>query len=197
MTGDTSLLPPPDLFLLLSVMDSQWENLAEPVRSLTQEFFSNNWQRAKSGLLSRTERMHVTPAPSPWPTAFRFEVDRPYKRKRSATAPVELCEGPIRGLILYRPDLFSVPPNEQVISVLLNPEQGFFHPNFEGQRYHALCLGDLPPGPFELSDLLPHLYSILTYENRTPTHPADVEAAIYFACDSQAMEGLEPIEPLY
>lgn len=188
---------PPDLILLLSALDDALESLDEPIRSLTQEFLENNWQRARTDLLSRTTRMRVTPAPTRWPTTFRFEVDRPFKRKVSGDAPVELHPGPIRGTIQYRPDLFAVPSDVPVIAVLLDPEQAFYHPNYERMRFHALCLGDLPAGPFELIDLLPHLYSILTYENRTPTHPADLDAARYFACDPRAMVGLESVEPLY
>jgi hypothetical protein len=37
----------------------------------------------------------------------------------------------------------------------------------------------------------------LSYQNRRPHHPADFEAARYFALDPDAMSGLEPVPPLY
>ena len=198
MTRDAAMpqQPPPDMILLVSAMDDQVASLAEPYRSLTKEFFKCNWDRAQKELLARTTRMRVTAAPTAYPTVFRFEVELPYKRKVSSEAAVELHPGPIRGTIAYRHDLFVVPFDAPAIAVWLDPDQFFHHPNFS-MRHHALCLGDLPPGPFELADLLPHLYSILSYENRTPTDPADLDAARYFACDPEAMLGLEPVEPLY
>ena len=188
--------PPPDLMLMLSAMGDEVGSLPEPYRSLSREFFKNNWDRARTELLARTTRMRVTPAPTAYPTVFRFEADLPYKRKVSSEAVVELHPGPIRGTIAYRHDLFVVPFDAPAIAVWLDPEQFVHHPNFS-MRFHALCLGDLPPGPFELTDLLQHLYSILSYQNRTPTDPADLDAAKYFACDPTAMVGLEPVEPLY
>jgi hypothetical protein len=42
-----------------------------------------------------------------------------------------------------------------------------------------------------------HVYPIVSYQNRQPTHPADIEAARYFALEPAAMQGLEPAPPLY
>ena len=42
-----------------------------------------------------------------------------------------------------------------------------------------------------------HLYPIITYQNRRPSHPLDQEAARFFAIDPTAMDGLEPAAPLY
>jgi hypothetical protein len=48
-----------------------------------------------------------------------------------------------------------------------------------------------------LSDLLEHLYSILTYANFSTTDPADFEAAQYFAHAPHALDGLHDPEPLF
>jgi hypothetical protein len=62
-----------------------------------------------------------------------------------------------------------------------------------------VCLGELPPSPypFPLDLLLEHLYTILTYQNYRPSHPLDLEAATYFALESDALAGLEGVQPLY
>jgi hypothetical protein len=41
------------------------------------------------------------------------------------------------------------------------------------------------------------MYPIVTYQNRSPAHPLDRAAAEYFAFNPEAMDGLEPVEPLY
>jgi hypothetical protein len=166
-----------------------------PLGRLTRDLFANNWHNAQQGILSLTRRVRVVPEPSPWPCQFRFRIDRPYKRNASAESPVELHPGPIRGTIIYRTDLL-VADGEPGIAVALDLDQAFFHPNVS-RRHGLVCLGDLPDGPFELNDLIPHLYSILSYENRTPTHPLNVEASVYFTCHRDALEGLLPVEPLY
>lgn len=194
-------LPPPrfdaGMLLALAALEPPWAGLDPALRELSESFFRSSWQRAQDELLSRTTRLRVVPAPTPWPTLFRFELDRPYKRKPWPDGPVELASGPIRGVIVYRPDILTAVGDEPSILVLIDPDLEFFHPNCNRARSSAVCLGELPPGPFELTHLLEHLYGILTYENRTPTHPADLEAAVYFACDPEAMEGLLPVEPLY
>jgi hypothetical protein len=170
-----------------------------PLAIVAREFFANNWAECCDGLLQRTRCFRVHPEWSAAPQSFRFELDRPYKRKLSRESPVELCEGPIGGLIRYRADLF-VQPNLPYIAVQIDPDLAFFHPNCSRQRGSLLCLGELPDAlfPFPLDLLLEtRLYPILTYQDRRPSHPFDLEAARYFALDDEAMVGLEPVAPLY
>jgi hypothetical protein len=170
-----------------------------PAGILTREFLANNWAMCCDGLLSKTSVIRVFPENSPAPRRFRFEVDCPYKRKAGADAPVELMPGPVRGTIHYRPDMF-LNPLAPHIAVQIDPDLAYLHPNCERRRGCLVCLGELPtsPFPFPLDLLLEnHLYPILTYQNRRPAHPLDLEAARYFALDSSAMDGLEPVKPLY
>ena len=170
-----------------------------PLGLISREFFANNWAECCDGLLQRTHRVRVIPEPSPAPRMFRFEIDRPYKSKRAEDAPAELLPGPIRGTIHYRPDLF-VNPEGPHIAVQIDPDLAFFHPNCSRQRGSLVCLGALPDNlfPFPLDMLIEtRLYPILTYQDRQPSHPFDLQAAAYFALDPQAMDGLEPVEPLY
>jgi hypothetical protein len=170
-----------------------------PLGRIAREFFANNWAACCDGLLQRTRLVRVIPELSPAPRMFRFEMDRPFKSKRAEDAPVELVPGPIRGAIHYRPDLF-VNPAGLHIAVQIDPDLAFFHPNASRQRGSILCLGALPENlfPYPLDMLIEtRLYPILTYQDRQPFHPFDLEAAAYFALDPQAMDGLEPVEPLY
>jgi hypothetical protein len=83
------------------------------------------------------------------------------------------------------------------VAVLVERRLGFLHPNYS-RRYGILCCGELPGGPIPLDLLFEnYIYGIITYQNRRPTDPADVEAARYFALEPDAMEGLENVEPLY
>ena len=130
---------------------------------------------------------------------FYFEVDSPYKRKRNSSATVELVPGPVSGMIYYRSDLFANSASPY-IAVQINPSLSYFHPNCCRQRGSLLCLGDIPPEAFPLPlDMLlqSHLYPIITYQNQSPLHAFDEEAAMYFALDPDAMQGLEPVRPLY
>jgi hypothetical protein len=170
-----------------------------PLALIAREFFANNWAECCDGLLQRTRLLRVIPEPSPAPRMFRFEIDRPYKRQFADDAPVELMPGPIRGTVHYRPDLF-VNPDGPHIAVQIDPDLGFLHPNCSRQRGSIICLGALPENlfPFPLDMLIEtRLYPILTYQDRQPSHPFDLQAAAYFALDPQAMDGLEPVEPLY
>lgn len=170
-----------------------------PLAMIAAEFFCNNWADACDGLLQKTRLLRVYPEWAAAPRAFRFELDRPYKRKRGPEAPVELCPGPILGLIRYRADLFAN-PNLPYIAVQIDPTLAFFHPNCSRQRGCLVCLGDLPETlfPYPLDLLIEtRLYPILTYQDRRPSHPFDLEAARYFALQPEAMEGLEPVAPLY
>ncbi len=166
-----------------------------PVGQHTREFLCNTWETCRSGLLGKTERLRVIPEGAP-PRMFHFELDLPYRQRFLHSQETRLMPGPIRGMVIYRPDLMSnlhLPS----VAVRLDPSMGYFHPNFS--RAHGIvCLGDLPPGPFPLDGLLEHhLFPILSYQNRRPVHAADEEAARYFATALDAMEGLEPVEPLY
>ena len=188
-----------DLLARLSALRSLEDELPDESTAIgraTHEFFANNWQQARDGLLAQTTKLRVQPQPSPAPRIFHFEAECTFKRKREPDALVELADGPLRGTIRYRPDLYTAPASEPSLTVFMDPAQRLFHPNFS-RRHGVLCVGDLPPGPFPLEDLLEHLYGILTYQNRSTSDPADIEAAEYFARDPDAMTGLETVEPLY
>jgi hypothetical protein len=170
-----------------------------PLGLVAREFFANNFAECCDGLLRNTRRLSVVPEPSPAPRVFRFEIDRPYKRKGPADPSAVLMPGPIRGSIHYRPDLFANPDGPH-IAVQVDPDLAFFHPNCSRGHASLVCLGNLPENlfPFPLDVLLEtRLYPILTYQDRQPSHPFDLEAAAYFALDPHAMDGLEPVEPLY
>ena len=166
------------------------------VGETTFAFFENNWAEARDGLLARTDRIRVEPLQSgPSPYEFRFEMDLPYKSK-APSGDIELVEGPIRGRVRYRPDLFTAPENEASIVVLIDRSHSLVHPNYS--RSHGICcIGGIPTGPFSLDALLMHVFSILSYQNTSVTDPADLAAAAYFATDPDAMTGLEKVEPLY
>jgi hypothetical protein len=170
-----------------------------PLSKLAREFFINNWAMSRDGLLQKTDKIRVRPEPNPAPREFRFEIATRYKRKLDSSSIVELMPGPVRGRILYRGDMFEN-PEPPTVAVLLDRNQSYFHPNY-ARKQGILCIGDeqnLPPGPLPLDVLLEnHIYPIVTYQNRRPAHPADLEAARYFALDPRAMEGLEPVDPLY
>jgi hypothetical protein len=169
------------------------------IEAASEEFFHHNWRNARDGLLSKTRRMRLWPI-GPVPRVFRFEVDRPYLRQRSPSAPVERAAGPIRGTIGYDPDAlrsgggaaFDAPG----VWVLLDPDLALLHPNYS-RRHGFLCLGRLPGGPLPLEALLVHLYTILSYQNRSTADPADADAAAYFAAVPEALEALPAAEPLY
>jgi hypothetical protein len=170
-----------------------------PLMKIAREFFVNNWNDCREGLLAKTSLLRVYPQWSAMPCTFRFELDRPYKSKRGHNGPVELQPGPIRGLIAYRADLF-VDTSVPYIAIQVDPALNFFHPNSSRQRGSLVCLGELPDNlfPFPLDLLLEtRLYPILTYQDRRPSSPFDLDAANYFALHPEAMDGLEPAEPLY
>jgi hypothetical protein len=167
-----------------------------PTLKLSAQFLRNTWETCRDGLLAKTDRIHVCPEFSATPRTFQFKIQRPFKSKLGPDAPVLVEPGPIQGTIIYRRDLF-LNFDEPSVAVVLDPYQHYFHPNYS-RRHGLLCLGELPPGPFPLDVLIEnHLFPILSYQNRRPAHPADLEAARYFALDPDAMEGLEPVEPLY
>jgi hypothetical protein len=158
----------------------------------------HSWESCRDGLLQKTRRIRVEPEPRPVPRLFRFEFDLPYKRKLGPEAPIELDPGPIRGMVIYRPDLLAN-LHEPCVAVRLDATLGLLHPNYS-RALGLVCLGDTTEfqGPVPLDVLLAnHLYPILSYQNRRPHHPADLEAARYFALDPDAMSGLEPAPPLY
>ena len=171
----------------------------DPLTRLALEFFANNWAECRDGLLMCTQRIRVWPEFSPAPRAFRFEIDCPYKRKLGPDAPVELMPGPVRGEVIYRRDLLCHDEGPSLV-VLIDRDLAYFHPNYS-RAQGFLCIGDeknLPPGPMPLGRFLEnHVFPIVSYQNRRTTHPADIEAARYFALEPSAMSGLEPVEPLY
>jgi len=169
-----------------------------PLGILTRQFFQNNWRNCKEGLLCKTNKIRVWPAPGQAPRTFKFEIDCRYKCKRSLDAPVELMSGPVRGNVFYRPDVFAN-TDDPAVAVALDQDQSFFHANYSRAK-GFICLGELPPNPypFPLDLLLENLvYPLVSYQSRRPVHPFDLEAAHYFALDPDAMQGLEPVEPLY
>lgn len=170
-----------------------------PLGCLTRGFFANNWSQCRAGLLACTQHIRVEPEPSPAPCRFLVEFDCPYKAKFGRDSAVRLMPGPVRGQVIYRGDMFEF-PDGPTVAVLIDRTLGFFHPN-HSPRSGSLCIGDqasLPPGPIPLDQLLAcHIYPIVSYQNRRPSHPLDVEAARYFALEADAMQGLEPPQPLY
>ncbi len=202
MTQDTADFPQQLEHLMAVLRQNETatpSDAASPMEKIAQEFFANNWAECADGLLQKTSLLRVIPELSAAPRAFRFELDRPFKRKTGPDAPVDLQPGPIRGLIRYRSDLF-VNPAMPYIAVQIDPDLSYLHPNCSRQRASLVCLGPLPDNlfPYPLGLLLEtRLYPILTYQDRKPSDPADLEAARYFALHPEAMDGLEPVEPLY
>jgi len=177
-------------------LEDELPDESTPIGRLTRDFLANNWAQARDGLLARTTKIRVAPQPSPAPRIFQFELDRPYLRRVRPDAPVERAEGPLRGTIRYRPDLYPVRPKQHSQVVFLDPAQHLLHPNYS-PRFGVLCVGELPAGPYPLEDLLEHTYAILCYQNVATDDPADRDAADYFALHPDASSGLEAAEPLY
>lgn len=173
-----------------------------PIARITDEYFENSYREAAEGLLTRADRLRVLPHGLPSPRSFDFEFARHFKRK-APDGSLVLAEGPIRGKIFFRNDIFtaaSAPDNLPAVAVILDPALGFFHPNVSMNPESAgfVCTGALPVGPVPLEPLLMYLITILTYENYRCTDPLNREAARLFAADPEgALHGLEPMEPLY
>ncbi len=170
-----------------------------PLAEIAHEFFTNNWNGFRDGLLERSNIMRVRPLQPVAPTTFYFEFDRPYKCHSPGSDSIEIKAGPIRGTIWYRPNLFE-DPEQNYIAVQVDPELHYFHPNCAARYGSMICLGRLPAVPFPLPlDMLieNHLYPILTYQNMAPTDSLNRDAAIYFALAANPMEGLLPVPPLY
>lgn len=178
----------------LEGFDDGLPDASTPEGRSTREFFANNWEEARKGLLSRTQKVRVQPLPDAGPRSFSFEVDRPYKRKQPGGL-VELAPGPVTGTIRYRPNVLAPDPGSRSVLVFVDSDQ-FYHPNYS-RTHGVLCIGDIPPGPFPLEPLIEHLYSIVSYQNMDSTNPADFEAVRYFGADPDALEGLTDVEPLY
>jgi hypothetical protein len=186
------LLAPPDGLDL--------ESGKTAIEAPSGEFFRNNWENARDGLLSKTRKIRMWPIGAT-PRVFRFEVDRPFWRQRTPASAVELAAGPIRGTIVYQPVALRAGGGEAPIDapgvvVLLDPDLALLHPNFS-RRHGFLCLGRLPEGPLPLEALLIHVYGVLCYENRSTADPADADAAAYFAAVPEALSALPRAEPLY
>ena len=169
------------------------------VDGVTREFFTNNYREAAEGLLAKTDKLRVVPHGLPAPRRFSFEFDRPFKR-RAPDGSLELAEGPIRGRIFYRGDLFSGSHHDRelpAVAVLVDPALAFEHPNVAREE-GFVCLGDLPPGPISLEALLMYLITVLSYANYRCLDPLNRDAARLFATDpEEALRGLPPMEPLY
>jgi len=201
----TSDLPFPDDNPLLALLrrlvrfqefDDLLPDESSPLGRTTLEFFANNWVNARDGLLRKTRRIRVRPQHSlAAPRVFHFEIACKYKRKRNPQDAIEFVDGPLRGTIRYRADLFVADPEEPSVAVFLDPDQHFFHPNYS-RAFGVLC-SNIPWGPYPLDSLLEHIYWIVTYQNRSSADAADLEAARYFALDPDAMRGLELVEPLF
>ncbi len=170
-----------------------------PLGQLSRQFFVANWETSRANLFSKTSILRVRPEAGPVPMTFRFEIDRPFKRKPLSDGPVQLDPGPICGAIYYRPNLF-IEPDRAHVAVQIDPRLNYLHPNCSRRQASMVCLGELPQTPFPLPlDMLfeNYIYPILTYQNMTPSDALDREAALYFAFDPDAKEGLEPVPPLY
>jgi hypothetical protein len=186
-----------ELLALLARLEDIDPGLPEadsPIHRATREFLENSWEEAQE-LLGKTRRVRVVPHGLPAPLSFRFDVDCRYKRQAPG-GPVELIDGALSGSIRYRHDLFLAPPGEPAVVVRLLSDPALLHPNFS-RRFGILCLGPVPPGPFLLSDLIEHVYSILTFQNFSTADAADAEAALYFSRAPDALDGLLPAAPLY
>ena len=192
----------PDQRERIEQMLAQLADIAQLQAPITDEnaleFFTSNWENCLNGLLQRTDRIRVTPEAVSTPVSFSFEIDTPYKRK-IGDGPVELMPGPVLGRILYRRDMFEEPEG-RTVAVMIDPKLGYFHPNYS-RTSAFLCIGDesnFEDGPLPLDRLLEaHIFPVVSYQNRRPTHPMDLEAARYFALDPSAMDGLESVQPLY
>lgn len=171
----------------------------EPTQRLLAEFAANNWAMCADGLLKKTTRIRVWPEPSPAPLVFDWEIDTPYKRRLSFDGPVELMPGPVVGRLMYRADMFEN-PDGPAVAVMIDRRLAYFSPHCSPET-GLICLGDqndLPPGPLPLDALLEaHVFPIVSYQNRHPIHTMNPDASRYFALDPTAMEGLEPVQPLY
>jgi hypothetical protein len=165
-----------------------------PIGRATREFFANSWEDAQE-FLAKTRKVRVVPRSLPAPNAFRFEMDCRYKRKPPGGS-VELVDGTLSGSIHYRSDLLLAPQGEPAMLVRIRRDPALLHPNFS-RAFGILCLGDVPPGPFLLSDLIEHVYSILTFQNFSNADAADAEAALFFSRAPDAFDGLFPADPLY
>ncbi len=167
-----------------------------PLGEADHDFFMHSWLRGRE-VRDRSDRLRLEPlTPGPAPTAFSFEVDCRYKRRMALDQPVELVDDTLSGRILYRSDPVDGDPDTSSVLVLIDPRHGFWHPNFS-RRHGILCVGDLPAGAIPLDDLLQHVYSIITYQNRSTRDPADPVAAAWFASEPDALVGLEHVEPLF
>lgn len=170
-----------------------------PAGRLARQFFSHTWAQCRDGLLKRTEKIRMVPEHSAVPHRFRFEIDTRYVRKFGPDAEIETIDGTVFGQILYAPNLFENFDEGPSIAVLIDRELGYYSPNY-CQKRGVLCIGDHTqlPAVLPLDDFVEsHLFPILSYQNVKPSHPLDPAAAKYFAMDPNALDGLQPVAPLY
>lgn len=169
---------------------------AVPLGELETAFFTASWERGRA-MVARSDRLRIESLTAgPAPTTFSFEFDCRYKRRLAMDQPVELVAGTLSGRVIYRPDPYDGDPDTPVALVLINRRHGFWHPNYS-RTHGILCVGDLPPEPIPLDDLLQHVYTIISYQNRSTRDPADAVVAAWFATEPDALVGLEHVEPLF
>jgi hypothetical protein len=180
------------LRLLLALEDP----LPDPDTEVGREaraFFEQSWADARDGLLARTGRLSIVPASLPAPRLFHWTIERPFKRWKQGGG-VELAPGPIRGTIHYRGDALVAPPDEPTILVRVDPDLGFVHPNADPVT-SLICHG--LSGLLPLEPLALHVHGIVAYQNMGLASALSRAAAEYFLRDPRAMDGLEPVEPLF
>jgi hypothetical protein len=164
---------------------------------VARTFFENNFREAEENLLSKTQKLRVSPLCLP-PRNLRFELDRPYLRQEVPGGPLELHPGPITGQIVYRRDLFaaSQPPDIPTVAVILDRQVRMFHPNVS-LREGFVC-AHLPAGVVSLETLLPALIAIFAYSVYRCSSPLNREAAELFATRAEeVLRDLPPMEALY
>ncbi len=181
--------------LFAHASDGELPDPSTPMGRLTRELFASQWQQARDGLLARSKVLRVDAPPSPSPYVFRFEIDRPFKR-RAADGSVEIAPGPIRGSLRYRPDVLEPRRGEPSVLAFVDRELRFFHPNCL-PHVGLLCLGDLPAGPYPLEETLQQLYRVASYGSLGTESALDSDAVRYFLENPDAFDGLRPVPPLW
>ncbi len=163
---------------------------------LADEFFQNNYEEAGETLLSKTDKLQVTPYGFP-PRSFRFRLDRPYIKQAEPGGPLAVSEGPVTGEIFYRRDLFSMSQPREIptVAVVLSRHLRFFHPNVSLRTGHV-CI-DLD-GVVSLECLCHSLVAILSFSVFRCSSPLNRDAARTFAERAdEILRDLPPMEPLY
>ncbi len=182
-----------DLLRRLSLLEPSTEADA-PITQLAAEFFAGNWDAAQP-LLSGAPKLRIEPH-LPARRVLDFTLAIPYLRQHRPGEGVDVAAGPLRGTIVYRADPFEAGLDQPSVCVLIGRDTGLLHPNYS-RLFGILCLGALPRGPMQLTTLLEHIYSILTYANVSTVDPADHDAAEWFAEGREALAALPAATPLW